>query len=263
MKKILIIGASSAIAQATARLYCAEDVHFYLIGRSRRRLKIVQEDLMARGAGKVEIDPTDPVRLADNQGVVSRAVQVLDGVDLALIAHGELSDQKACETSAEKTIRSLNINAISVISLATLIANHLEERGEGTLVVISSVAGDRGRASNYVYGAAKSCVSTFMEGLSHRLFRTGVSVITVKPGFVDTPMTEQFEKGLLWTQPEIVAEGIKKAIEKRKSTVYLPWYWRWIMQVIQLMPDPLFKRIFPVSEVGKDQSESHVEQRAE
>ncbi len=130
-----------------------------------------------------------------------------------------------------------------MISLATIITNIFEERNKGILVVLSSVAGDRGRASNYIYGAAKSSVSTFLEGLSDRLNGTGVSVITIKPGFVDTPMTEGIDKGLLWAQPETIAEGIKKAVEKRKNVVYLPWFWKWIMLVIKIIPRMIFKRL--------------------
>ncbi len=243
MKKILIIGASSAIAQATARLYCKEGVHFYLIGRNEEKLEIVKDDLITRGAEQVDLDATNPVSLEENESQIKRARQSLGEIDLALIAHGDLPDQKECEASARKTIKALTINSVSVISLATLIAHHLEEQNKGTLVVLSSVAGDRGRASNYVYGAAKSSVSTFLEGLSYRLNGTGVSVITVKPGFVDTPMTEEFEKGWLWTQPETIALGIKKAIEKQKSVVYLPWFWRWIMRVIKIIPRTIFKRL--------------------
>ena len=243
MKNILIIGASSAIAQATARLYCNEGVHFYLVGRNQEKLEIVKEDLVTRGAEKVDIDSTDPVKLEENELLLSRAAQSLGEIDLALIAHGDLPDQKQCETSAKNTVRSLTINSVSVISLATIITNLFEEQKKGVLVVLSSVAGDRGRASNYVYGAAKSSVSTFLEGLSARLQRTGVSVITIKPGFVDTPMTETFEKGLLWVKPESIAVGIKNAIEKRKTVVYLPWFWRWIMLVIKFIPDFIFRRL--------------------
>ncbi len=243
MKNILIIGASSAIAQATARLYCNEGAHFYLVGRNKEKLEIVKEDLVTRGAEKVDIDSTDPVKLEENELLLSRAEQSLGEIDLALIAYGDLPDQKQCETSAKNTVRSLTINSVSVISLATIITNLFEEQKRGVLVVLSSVAGDRGRASNYVYGAAKSSVSTFLEGLSSRLERTGVSVITIKPGFVDTPMTEAFEKGFLWVKPEIIAAGIKNAIEKRKTVVYLPWFWRWIMLVIKLIPDFIFRRL--------------------
>lgn len=243
MKKILIIGASSAIAQATARLYCKDNAEFYLVGRNQEKLEIVKNDLITLGAAKAEVDVTDPVKLEDNELIISRAVASMDTIDLALIAHGNLPNQKQCEQSAKKTIKALMINSVSVISLATLISTLFETQNKGVLVVLSSVAGDRGRVNNYVYGAAKSSVSTFLEGLSYRLNGTSISVITIKPGFVDTPMTEEFDKGLLWAQPETIAVGIKKAIEKRKSVVYLPWFWRWIMLVIKIIPRTIFKRL--------------------
>ncbi len=243
MKKILILGASSAIAQATARLYCNEDTHYYLVGRNKKKLGIVKEDLLTRGAGKIDIDVANPAKSEFHEFLISRAVLSLGQIDLALIAHGNLPDQKQCEKSASKTINALVINSLSVISLATIITNLFEERNKGVLVVLSSVAGDRGRASNYIYGAAKSSVSTFLEGLSYRLNGTGISVITIKLGFVDTPMTEEFDKSFLWAQPETIAEGIKKAVEKRKSVVYLPWFWKWIMLVIKMIPAVVFKRL--------------------
>ena len=243
MKKILIIGASSAIAQATAKLYCNEEVHYYLVGRNKGKLDIIKEDLLTRGARKVDIDAADPVKSKHHEFLITRAALSLGKVDLALIAHGDLPDQKQCEKSAQKTINALVINSLSVISLVTIITNLFEDQNNGVLVVLSSVAGDRGRASNYIYGAAKSSVSTFLEGLSYRLNGTGVSVITIKPGFVDTPMTEEFDKGLLWAPPETIAAGIKKAVEKRKSIVYLPWFWKWIMLAIKIIPRTIFKRL--------------------
>lgn len=243
MKKILIIGATSAIAQATARLYCDEKASFYLVGRDAEKLDIVRNDLLLRGADEVGTDTMNPVRLEDHEFMISRAELFLGQLDIVFIAYGELPNQEECVKSARKTIKALTINCVSVISLGTILAERLVEQGTGTLVVISSVAGDRGRASNYIYGAAKSSVSVFMEGLTSRLRESGVSVITIKPGFVDTPMTAQFKKGLLWVQPESIARGIKRAIEKKSSVVYLPWFWRWIMLVIKLMPDWMLRRL--------------------
>lgn len=243
MKKILIIGASSAIAQATAKLFCEKDSEFYLVGRNKNKLEIVRDDLITRGASKVDIDITDPVKLSEHEFLLSRAELTLGEIDLALIAYGDLPDQKECEASARKTIKALTISGVSVISLATEITHLFEKQKKGVLVVLSSVAGDRGRASNYIYGAAKSSVSTFMQGLSHRLHGTNIHAILVKPGFVDTPMTEQFEKGPLWADPATIAEGIKKAVERRKSEVYLPWFWFGIMAVIKNIPNFIFKRL--------------------
>jgi short-subunit dehydrogenase len=160
-----------------------------------------------------------------------------------LIAHGTLGDQHACEASVPETIRELNTNAISVISLCTLLANRFAAAGRGTLAVIGSVAGDRGKQSNYVYGAAKATVDVFLQGLRNRLFKQGVSVVTIKPGFVDTPMTAAYKKGLLFAQPGAVADGIVKAMDRGTPVVYLPAYWRLIMFVIRSIPERIFRKL--------------------
>jgi decaprenylphospho-beta-D-erythro-pentofuranosid-2-ulose 2-reductase len=124
-----------------------------------------------------------------------------------------------------------------------LLAKQLEQQGHGCIAVISSVAGDRGRQSNYVYGTAKGALSIFLQGLRNRLGKTGVQVLTIKPGFVDSPMTKDFDKGLLWVKPAMIAQGILRAIEKKKEVVYLPFFWRYIMLIIKMIPEKIFKRL--------------------
>lgn len=243
MKRILIIGATSAIAQATAREFCDLGTHFYLVGRNAEKLGIVRDDLILRGAENVAVDAMNPVQLDEHEFLLSRAELVLGHIDLVLIAMGDLPDQKEVQHSARKTAKALTINAVSIISLATIIADKFQDQGFGKLAVISSVAGDRGRASNYVYGAAKSAVSTFMEGLAGRFKGTGITTLCIKPGFVDTPMTAHLKKGKLWAQPEDIAKGIKKALEKRKTQVYLPGFWRVIMFGIKNIPHEIFRRL--------------------
>jgi decaprenylphospho-beta-D-erythro-pentofuranosid-2-ulose 2-reductase len=160
-----------------------------------------------------------------------------------LIAHGTLSDQKACEGSVELTLHELNTNALSVVALLTRIANLMAQRRAGTIAVISSVAGDRGRGSNYVYGSAKALVTAFLSGLRQRFGKCGVNVVTIKPGFVDTPMTAAFAKGPLWAHPERIAAGIVRAIDRNSSIVYLPGFWRPIMWVIRTIPERVFLRL--------------------
>jgi short-subunit dehydrogenase len=167
----------------------------------------------------------------------------MGGIDTVLIAHGTLSNQKACEQSVEETLEEINTNALSTISLLTLIANRFEAKQAGTIAVISSVAGDRGRASNYVYGSAKAMVTAFTSGLRQRLHKSNVAVVTIKPGFVDTPMTAEFKKGLLWAKPAAVAATIVKAIDTKKSEVYVPAFWWAVMTVIRAIPNAIFKRI--------------------
>ena len=137
----------------------------------------------------------------------------------------------------------MQTNALSVISLLTLLANHFEQQRHGCIAVISSVAGDRGRQSNYVYGTAKGALSIFLQGLRNRLHKSGVQVLTVKPGFVDTPMTASLPKGPLWATPEKVAEDIDKAIENKRNVLYTPSFWFLIMAIIKSVPESIFKRL--------------------
>lgn len=175
---------------------------------------------------------------------MTEAQRALGGLDVLLVAHGSLPDQKACERSVHVTLDELHTNALSVISLVTLAANLFQTAGHGTIAVISSVAGDRGRQSNYIYGTAKGMVSLFLEGLRNRLSRSGVRVVTIKPGFVDTPMTAHLEKkGPLWAQPQAIARGIARAVNGQRDVVYLPGIWRWIMLIIRHIPEPIFKRM--------------------
>lgn len=244
MRNILILGATSAIAEATARRFAARGARFYLVGRNAEKLAAIARDLEIRSGRPLHHESLDLDRLDQHPLLLERVEQALGGIDIALIAHGTLPDQGACQQSVAMTLAALHTNAFSVISLATLLANSFEARGQGVLVAIGSVAGDRGRQSNYVYGAAKGMVGLFLQGLRNRLSGQGIQVITVKPGFVDTPMTAAFEKkGLLWAQPDQIAKGIVAAVEHRRDVVYLPWFWRWIMAVIRHIPEKVFKRL--------------------
>ncbi|MCB1776859.1 MAG: SDR family oxidoreductase [Candidatus Competibacteraceae bacterium] len=244
MHNILIIGATSAIAEATARRFAATGARFYLVGRNAERLAAIAGDVEIRSGQPVAQESLDLDLIAEHPALLARVHQSLGHIDIALIAHGVLPDQQACQQSVTTTLAAIHTNALSVISLATLLANDFEARQRGTLIAISSVAGDRGRQSNYVYGAAKSMVNLFLQGLRNRLSRKGVQVITIKPGFVDTPMTAAFEKkGMLWAQPDQIAQGIVAAADRGRNEVYLPGFWRWIMLIIIHIPESLFKRL--------------------
>jgi decaprenylphospho-beta-D-erythro-pentofuranosid-2-ulose 2-reductase len=243
MNKILIVGATSAIAQAVARRFAQRGDYLFLVARNPERLQALVDDLKVRGCPKVAGYPMDANDFAAHAGMLERAEAELGGLDIVLIAHGTLPDQAACAASVDLALDEIRTNALSVVSLATLSANRFERQGAGALAVISSVAGDRGRQSNYVYGSAKALVSTFLSGLRQRLYKSGVAVVTIKPGFVDTPMTKDFKKGPLWASADGVAKGIVKAIDRRKSVVYLPFFWRGIMWVIRSIPEFVFKRI--------------------
>lgn len=243
MKKILIIGAASAIAESTARLWAGEGHRLYLLARNEERLHALSNDLRIRGAESIHHGVLDVNDFGRHPAAIDSAIAVLGGLDVVLIAHGTLSDQKACEQNFQLTLQELNTNAISVISLLTYLANYFEQQRHGTIAVISSVAGDRGRQSNYVYGTAKGAVSIFLQGLRNRLHHAGVQVLTIKPGFVDTPMTAQFRKGLLWTSPDSIAKHIVKSISAGANVVYAPGFWSAIMMLIASLPEPFFKRL--------------------
>ena len=243
MKKVLIIGATSAIAEHCARIWAAREDELYLVGRNEAHLQTIAADLKVRGASSVAINCVDLNELDRHVDLLESAENAMDGVDVVLIAHGTLSNQKECELSVEETLAEIQTNALSTISLLTLIANKFEVKRSGTICVISSVAGDRGRASNYVYGSAKAMVTAFTSGLRQRLHKSNVAVVTIKPGFVDTPMTSEFKKGLLWANPNAVAKSILKAIDSQKTEVYVPGFWWAIMMLIRIIPNEIFRKI--------------------
>ena len=242
MTKILIIGATSSIAEHCARIWAGRGDALYLVARNEECLKTIAADLKVRGASETHSYYMDLNDINSQATMLDAAEAAIDGIDTVLIAHGTLSNQKACEQSVEETLAEINTNALSTISLLTLIANRFETKRAGTIAVISSVAGDRGRSSNYVYGSAKAMVTAFTSGLRQRLHKSNVAVVTIKPGFVDTPMTASFKKGLLWAKPVDVAAMIVRAIDKRKDEVYVPAFWFFIIAFIKSIPEIIFKK---------------------
>ena len=240
---IVIVGANSAIAKATARLYAEQGHEFFLVGRNETGLAELANDLRVRGASAVTTRCLDVLAMDAHAALVAAAEKILQRIDLVLISHGSLPDQKRCEDDFELAQRELTVNGTSVISLAGRFANALKTQGHGILAVVTSVAGDRGRQPNYLYGAAKSLVSTYLQGLRGRLLPYGVHVVDIRPGLVDSPMTAHMEKGPLWATPEQVANKIVKAVHKQSHTVYAPGYWRLIMAMVKSIPDFVFKRL--------------------
>lgn len=242
-RNVLIVGASSAIATACARRWAQQGASFFLVGRSADKLEQVGADLKARGAS-VHSYVLDLDQMKQHGAMLDACQAALGTVDIALLAHGSLPVQGDCERDAALAVQAFQSNAVSVIALLTQMALRMQAQQSGCIAVIASVAGDRGRASNYVYGAAKGAVTIFCSGLRARLYRHGVHVLTIQPGFVDTPMTQglQLPKALLAT-PEQVALDIVRAVEKRSNTLYTPWFWRFIMLVIRHLPEALFKRL--------------------
>ncbi|WP_428383339.1 SDR family oxidoreductase [Nevskia ramosa] len=243
MRRILIMGATSAIAEATAREFAALGDALFLVGRNPDRLTAIADDLRLRGAAQAETWVMDACELGAYPALLDAVTQRLGGLDTALIAHGTLTDQVAAQASSELMLAEFQTNALSHMVLCTELANRFEAQGHGCIAVISSVAGDRGRQSNYVYGSAKAAVTAFTSGLRQRLHPKGVHVLTIKPGFVDTPMTAAFKKGPLWATPAAVAKAIVKAVQKGKPVLYTLWFWWPIMQIIKNVPEAIFRKL--------------------
>lgn len=244
MKNIVIIGATSAIAQEVARIYAKRAANLYLVGRSSEKLAAIEKDLAVLGASDIYVKSLDLNLIQEHSALAKDIQDKLKTVDLVLIAHGTLPEQADIQDNYQAVFETLQSNALSTLSLLTEFAPLMEKQHHGTLAVISSVAGDRGRQSNYIYGTAKAAVTTYCEGLRNRLSQSGAHVLTIKPGFVDTPMTANLDKGgPLWAQPQDVAKDIVNAVDKGKNTLYTPFFWRFIMLIIRHIPEFIFKKL--------------------
>lgn len=239
VREVVVVGATSAVAQAAIRLWAARGAALALVGRSEDALQRVAADARVRGAAAVTTHAGD---LSDAAFIDSLCTTVAPVV--ALVAHGSLTDSARAEASADYLDYELTLNFVSTAQWMQRLALSCERAGGGTVVAISSVAGDRGRGSNHAYGAAKAGVTAFCSGLRARMSARGVHVVTVKPGFIDSPMTAHIaKKGALWATPEAIATGILAAINKRRDVVYLPGFWALIMLIIKHVPERIFKRL--------------------
>ena len=245
MKRFIIIGATSSIAEHCARLWIAEaPINLTLVGRDASRTKSIADDLKVRSPGSaITVVSGNLVEPESIQRLVNQILK--DGnADCALIAHGSLADQSACQQDLALTAEELSINGISPVLFAEAIANSMVRAGHGTLGVIGSVAGDRGRKSNYVYGAGKGMITRYVQGLQHRLAGTEVAVILIKPGPTRTPMTAHLgDSGPSLADVAKVAATIVSGMEKRRSIVYAPRRWWVIMMIIRHLPRFIFNRM--------------------
>ena len=244
LRRILIVGATSAIAEAVARRLVHPEARFVLVGRRRLALEHIAADLKVRGARSADVLEADLAALDELPAWVEASSERLGGgIDLAVVAHGTLTVQSRADNDADYARAEFHLNATATIELLRLLAGVLVAQGGGRLVVLSSVAGDRGRGSNALYGAAKAAVTAFAGGLGQRFHRAGLVVTVVKPGFVDTPMTAAFKKGPLWAKPDAVAARIIAATLAGRPEVYAPAFWGLIMAVIKAIPAGLFRRL--------------------
>lgn len=242
MTRIIVLGALSDIAEATCRLYAAEGAKLVLAGRDRKRLESVAADLRVRGAAEVEVASGDLAKIDPEKSLADWGAK-LGGVDIILLAYGALGDQRDVERDLGAAATLIDVNFKSAALWCLAAANALEAQRQGALVVIGSVAGDRGRQSNYLYGATKAGLGILVQGIAHRLAPSGARAVLIKPGFVDTAMTAHIEKkGALWSSPEKVAALIRKAAASGRPIAYVPGYWRLIMTVIKSVPAQIFHR---------------------
>ena len=242
-QKIIVLGAASAMAEAASRLWAEKGAHILLAGRNATRLDEIASDLRVRGA-QVETHVADLASVEATKSFREMADR-LGGVDVVLLAYGVLGDQIRAEAEPKEALDIIATNFSSTAAWCLEATNVLEQQGQGKLIVIGSVAGDRGRASNYVYGAAKGGLAVLVQGIAHRLAKSGATAVLIKPGFVDSPMTAHIAlKGLLWAKPDAIGKAIACAAERSSPSpiVYAPGFWRLIMAVIRATPSPIFHK---------------------
>jgi decaprenylphospho-beta-D-erythro-pentofuranosid-2-ulose 2-reductase len=244
MKKVVILGATSTIALEVQRALARRACELLLVARSGLRLEEIRADLLVRGAPRVLLYPADLSSVAEHNPVYEFVCRMFPDFDTVLLAYGSMHDQKVAATSIPVLLEELQVDFVSAAALLTLFACDLERRRTGCLAAISSVAGDRGRRSNYVYGSAKGALALFLQGLRSRLYPAGVRVLTVKPGPVRTPMTDHLPNALPLADPQAVARDIVRGLEGHSPDIlYTPRIWRYIMVAIRLIPESLFKRL--------------------
>lgn len=244
---LLILGGTSAVALAYARLHASRGRAICLVGRNEDKLKKNQADLLGRGAADISYHVCDLSELDELETHWKTALtHVKDPVDEVLLAYGVLSEQTNTQDNLQTLRADLETNFVSAALWSELAFAHFAYEGRGQLTVIGSVAGDRGRQSNYHYGAAKGALETFCEGLSHRaalMKEARIGVLCVKPGFIDTPMTDGLDKGgPLWASPEKIAAIIERAVSRRKNKIYAPWFWGLILGLIRMTPRFVFHK---------------------
>ncbi len=243
MKNLLILGATSGISQAYLNRVADRCEKIVLVARSAEKLQQLAEHASTISDASVTTLVFDLANAEEHGKLVSTVTETMGTIDCALVSYGQLTDQARCATDPAYAMEQFNLNGTSTVSLSLHLSNQLAKQGSGSLAVIGSVAGDRGRRSNYCYGAAKSAVESFLAGLRSDMQKHKVHVLTIKPGFVDTPMTSAFKKGALWASADKVASDIDRAITKKKSVLYTPWFWRYIMLIIKCIPEFIFKKL--------------------
>jgi len=241
MKHILILGATSDIAQALAHKFASQGFSLTLAARKLERLGEVVSDIEIRHNAQVEAVEFDALHYQSHATFYN---ELTPKPDVAICVFGYLGNQQTAQSDFSEAEQIINSNYTGAVSILNIIANDFEQRKSGSIIGISSVAGDRGRQSNYLYGSAKAALTAYLSGLRNRLAKSNVHVITVKPGFVRTKMTAGLPlPGPVTAKPEHVANDVFKAYQKRSNQVYTLWMWQYLMLIIRNIPEPIFKRL--------------------
>lgn len=241
--KAVILGANSEIAKKFCEICAKNGWELFLASKDISELERFARHIETVYGVKPNYSEFDALDYGSHKPFWDKVIKEFGDVDMVLVAFGYFGDQEKALKDFEEARRIIETNYLGAVSIINIIANYMAERGKGTIVGISSVAGDRGRAKNVIYGSSKAAFSEYLSGLRAKMFEKGVKVITVKPGFVDTPMTKGLKiPKVLLASPEKVAMDIYKAVLKGKDVVYTPFYWRYIMCIVKALPESIFKR---------------------
>lgn len=241
MPTVLILGASSDMAVAIAREFATRRYDIQLAARNIGRLGPLQSDISIRSGMTCTLHEFDALNFDSHQ-------TFFDGLpakpDITICVFGYLGNNELARSNWEESEKIIHTNYTGAVSILNVVSNHYAARKSGIIAGISSVAGERGRQSNYLYGSAKAGFTAYLSGLRNRMYREKVHVVTVQPGFVYTKMTENLSlPALLTAHPESVAKAVCNAVEKKKNLIYVKWFWRWIMFNIRSVPEPIFKKL--------------------
>tara|TARA_A100001015_G_scaffold250779_1_gene289373 strand:+ start:2743 stop:3468 length:726 start_codon:yes stop_codon:yes gene_type:complete len=241
MKFVFIIGAKSDLAKAIAEKYASEGYNLYLGAKNNTELKLFSNDMMIRYENKIKTLEFDASNFVSHKKIYNK---LKPKPEIVIYVIGYLANQYTAQNQFEVVKKTVDANYLGSISILNIVANDFEKRGYGSIIGISSVAGDRGRRSNYIYGSAKAGYSSYLSGLRSRLFHSGIHVLTVKPGFMDTKMTTNLNlPKLITASTDEVAAQIFTAEKKKKNIIYTKGIWKYVMFIIRLIPEFLFKRI--------------------
>jgi short-subunit dehydrogenase len=244
MPSVLILGANAGIGRALAAEFASHQYDLVLAGRDLEELQALAADLNLRHNVSTRAARVDVLDFEALESALAACIAPAgDSLEGAVLCTGYLGDPETARKDLNEARRILDTNFTGPALALNILANHFEQKRKGFICALSSVAGDRGRQSNYVYGSAKGGLTTYLQGLRNRLYHSGVHVITVKPGFVDTRMVFGKERLPLVASPVAVARDIYHAVKGRKNVVYVPWFWRVIMSAVCAIPEGLFKKL--------------------